>query len=160
MHAHDALKIPHHAVLLCQSLRVMHEVHKLPWLDRYIRGRRTLVLFRGGAAATGFTVSAARLVLHASQAPVLALVNIDTVGLAAAARAQRLEALCIPSWAVLERHKATGSTPAARANQLLDSAQHPDIERAWKLLRWNPRGISAEELALDAPYHRPGDRQQ
>jgi hypothetical protein len=149
MRAHDAANIPHDVVLICQHLRTLKRIHQFNWLDRYLKGRRALALFKGGRGASGFSVSGAKLTVHLSNAPALALVDLDMAGLVVAARIPRLEALCVPSWPQFEQQQDVLVRQAPTFNHQLDSASHPDIVRAWKLLRANPRGLSADCFPVD-----------
>ncbi|MDF2461862.1 MAG: hypothetical protein K0Q43_97 [Ramlibacter sp.] len=147
MTAADAAAVPHDVVMYCQNLLSLTQLQQNKWVMEALRGRRVLALWRGGAGVPRFNVFASDRVIAESGAPVMALVDITVAGLSAAARLPRLERLCVPSWTHLERQLRAGSAePVPSKYQVLDSATHPDIARAWKVLRWYPRGVATESL--------------
>jgi hypothetical protein len=93
----EAANIRHDVILLCQNIRELLRVSKYLWLEQLVQNRATLVVFRGGVGLHGCTVASSDFLLRCSTAPVLALVDIDSTGLAVAARVPRLERLCVPS---------------------------------------------------------------
>lgn len=151
MAAGDAAAIPHEVVLVCQDLRVLQRVHEFAWLNSYVHGRSALVMFRGGAGVSGFRVAACDAALRESTAPVLALVDLDVTGLVAAARLERLEGLCVPSWPTMGRLLAAAKpTPAPRRHPLLEAPTHRDVQHAWQLLRQYSRGVCSADFPAAA----------
>ncbi|MNT39305.1 hypothetical protein D3C72_1755360 [compost metagenome] len=134
--------------MVCENLEPMQRIHRYDWLKPYIKGRRTLVLFRG--APSWFRVdSAARLVASDSR-PVLGLFDFDPQGLLMAAGLPRREALCLPPWKVLEplvagrkRHDLYGDQQRG-CQALLDACVEPDIAVAWAHMRRLSCGLNQE----------------
>lgn len=155
MAACDAAAMPHEVLLICQDIRVLQRIREFTWLQDYLGGRSALVLFRGGAGVSGFRVAACEAAMRESKAPVLAIVDLDTTGLVAAARLERLERLCVPSWPIVGRLMAASkATPAPRRHPLLEMPTHEDVERAWRLLRQFSRGVSSADFPVLADSFR------
>lgn len=151
MAASDAAAMPHEVLLICQDIRVLQRIREFTWLHDYLDGRSALVLFRGGAGVSGFRVAACEAAMRESKAPVLAIVDLDTTGLVAAARLERLERLCVPSWPTVARLLgASRATAAPRRHPLLEMPAHEDVQRAWRLLRQYPRGLSSVDFPVVA----------
>lgn len=151
MAACDAAAMPHEVLLVCQDIRVLQRIREFTWLQDYLGGRSALVLFRGGAGVSGFRVAACEAAMRESKAPVLAIVDVDTTGLVAAARLERLERLCVPSWPIVGRLLAASkATPAPRRHPLLEMPTHEDVARAWRLLRQYSRGVSSADFPVRA----------
>jgi len=142
MKAADAARLQHEVILLCQDINALDLARKTPWVASYIGSRRALMLFRGGVANSGFAVRASAALIQRSQAPVLALVDLDVKGLTVAARLPRLEAICVPSWDEVKRHmRHSPEGGPQRVNRLLDGATHHDVKQAWAVIRSLPSGI-------------------
>lgn len=157
MAACDVVAMPHEVLLICQNIDVLQRIREYSWLQDYLGGRSALVLFRGGAGVSGFRVAACEAVMRESQAPVLAIVDLDTTGLVAAARLERLERLCVPSWPIVARLLgASRATSAPRRHPLLEMPAHEDVQRAWGLLRQHSRGVSSADFPVIADsFARP-----
>jgi len=156
MKAADAARLQHDVILLCQDLNALHLARRTPWVVSYIGNRRALMLFRGGVANSGFAVRASAALIQRSQAPVLALVDLDAKGLTVAARLPRLEAICVPSWDEVERHTGHSTERGPqRVNRLLDGATHRDVKRAWAVIRSLPSGIPVSAGSLEAGPSEP-----
>lgn len=144
----SALALPYEVLMVCENLEPMQRIHRYDWLKPYIKGRSTLVLFRG--APSWFRVdSAARLVASDSR-PVLGLFDFDPQGLLMATALPRREALCLPPWKVLEplvagrkRHDLYGDQQRG-CQALLDACVEPDITLAWARMRRLASGLNQE----------------
>lgn len=152
MEAREAANMRHEVILLCQNMRELLRVSNYVWLEQFVQNRATLVVFRGGVGLPGCTVASSDFLLRRSTAPVLALVDIDSAGLAVAARVPRLERLCVPSWEFVEQQMqpTCGERPARRIERL-DGSQHEDVARGWRMLRTFPRGFPAAGFPAQLP---------
>lgn len=143
-----ALALPYEVLVVCENLEPMQRIHRYAWLKPYIKGRSTLVLFRG--APSWFRIDSAARIVASDSRPVLGLFDFDPQGLLMAAGLPRREALCLPPWEVLEplavgrkRHDLYGDQqPGCRAQ--LDACVEPDIASAWSHMRRLARGLNQE----------------
>jgi len=140
-------------ILVVENLEALMRLEQYEWLQRYVRGRRTLAVFRG--AVVMFTTAAAAEFINADERPTLAFFDFDPKGLAMAASLPRREALCLPDLQALQdqvikqsrRNLYTQSADAAATQ--LTSQLDPQICSAWALLQRLAMGLDQEHF----PFH-------
>jgi hypothetical protein len=92
----DAMALDFDVILLCGKFEMLLRLHQFGWLEKFIRGRRTLGLFEGGLGP--YRQAPAKFLVQRSAAPVLAFYDLDSQGFERAAGTPRLEAVCLPDW--------------------------------------------------------------
>lgn len=142
-------------VLEVENLEVFSfaELAGFSWLeDLYLRGRRTLAVFRGMPGAGGPGTGTAAGLIRESAKPVLGFYDFDPEGLVIAGSEPRLEALCLPPADALEAavaryrrtHLFTGQVHHRRA--ALDALGPGPVRDAWLLLRELQCGLPQENF--------------
>lgn len=134
------------------------------WLDRFIKGRKALVLF-GGTRGGVYRAETAQRFMEASAAPILALHDFDPSGLHKTSALPRLEALCLPEWSALEpvlKRNKPEPMFAHQRRQLrgdLDRVECRHVARAWELMNaagnGSGRGFSKVADSLYCMMSRP-----
>ncbi|MDM0109897.1 hypothetical protein QTH97_33645 [Variovorax sp. J22R24] len=154
----DALALPYQVMVVCENLEPLKRIHLYDWLQPFLKGRRTLVLFRG--APTWFRIDSASRLVAADTRPVLGLFDFDPQGLLMAAGLPRREALCLPPWEVLEplvverkRHDLYAAQ-AAGCRAGLDACTDQDVAGAWARMRRLTRGLNQEAFP-EVPHDHP-----
>ena len=87
-------------VLECENLEPLVRLSEYSWLERYVRGRSVLAIYRGGPQV--FRTGPPAEFLRSTDKPVLGFYDFDPAGLQMAAGEPKLEALCLPEWEVLK----------------------------------------------------------
>ncbi len=154
----SAISLQYQVLLVCENLETFLQLKEYLWLVDLIKGRPALALFRGMVHTFG-TDAAARLIAH-DHRPTLAFFDFDPRGLAMAASLPRREALCLPSWELLEPsvrearrdHLYTNSYHGSRAQ--LDKEQDPAIALAWQRLKLLTKGLNQEAFPRSLPISR------
>lgn len=150
-----AQTLPYEVLLVCENLEPLLQLHTYRWLDKFLRGRATLAVFRGGPGYFRTDVVAA--LLRRDTRPTLAFFDFDPKGLSMAASVPRREALCLPPWehlqaAALKNRRVNlfvQSVDVCRAH--LDSGGHgPEIATAWTRLKELNQGLDQEHF----PRHK------
>lgn len=137
-------------ILECENLEPMLALGSFTWLERILRGRRTLAVFRGMPHVFS-TGTAARFIAAAGK-PVLGFYDFDPEGLVMAASEPRLEALCLPDWdslaAATRRYQRThlylDQLPGRRAQ--LDALPDGPVRDAWQQLKMLQCGLNQENF--------------
>ena len=137
-------------ILECENLEPMLDLASFTWLDGFVRGRRTLAVFRG--MPNSFSTGAAARFIAAAGKPVLGFYDFDPEGLAMAASEPRLEALCLPDQeslvAAARRYQRThlylDQAPGRRG--LLDALPGGPVRDAWQQLKMLQCGLNQENF--------------
>lgn len=150
MPIHEAVRIPFSVLLVVENMEPLVQLDSYTWLDRFIRARPTLALFRG---APGFfrTDVAATFIAQDSN-PLLAFFDFDPKGLAMAASLPRREAMCLPDTESLTLatvkyrrvHLFSNSLHACRTQ--LDAIVDGEISEAWRLMKSLSLGLDQEHF--------------
>jgi hypothetical protein len=96
----DAIKLDYEVLLVVENMEPLQHIQRYGWLTGYIRGRRTLAVFRG--APGWFRTEVAAKLIENDSRPTLAFYDFDPKGLDMALSLPRREALCLPPLAELE----------------------------------------------------------
>jgi hypothetical protein len=146
--AQEALELDFGVILVCGQFEALLRLREFSWLDNFIRGRRTLAMFRGGTAQ--YRVAAASAVLDRSEAPVLGFFDFGPAGLHQATQVPRLEALCLPEWPVLEAALEPKTFNVAFPREFaynrarLDAAACSVVGPLWERMKTIRRGLTQE----------------
>lgn len=146
----NAMALPFEALLVCENLEPMLELHRYTWLNEFVRGRATLAIFRGAPGL--LRPDAPAQLMAADSRPVLAFFDFDPKGLSMAAALARREALCLPPWPHLEASaRAQGrtdlfSTQAHVCRPHLDRVDEPDVALAWQRMKALSCGLDQEHF--------------
>lgn len=146
----NALAQMHEQLLVCDNLEPMGYLHAFGWLERYIEGRPTLAVYRGGP--TVFGTKAPTDLIAAGTCPTFALHDFDLEGLQRAAILPRRKAICLPDWKDLEaavlqynrRHLFTGQLH--KLGPALDKVLDPEIAALWKRMKSLTAGLNLENF--------------
>lgn len=137
-------------VLECENLEPLFHLDGYTWLQRFIRGRRTLAVFRGMPNAFG--IGAAAQFIATARKPVLGFYDFDPDGLVMGASEPNLEALCLPPWDQLAEatrrfrrtHLYIDQVGARRAH--LEGMQDGAVREAWLHLKRLECGLNQENF--------------
>jgi len=147
----SARELAFHVIVACEKLDTLGRLDQYTWLDRFIKGRKALVLF-GGTRGGVYRAETAQRFMEASAAPVLALHDFDPSGLHKASFLPRLEALCLPEWSALEpvlKRNRPEPMFAHQRRQLrgdLDRVECRHVASAWELMNAAGNGIAVEDF--------------
>lgn len=137
-------------VLECENLEPLYDLAAFGWLEGFIRGRRTMAVFRGMPGSFG-TAAAAQFIAAAGK-PVIGFYDFDPEGLAMAASEPRLEALCLPAWEDLQAATRRFQRTHLYRDQLqgrrvqLDALPHGPVRDAWNRLNALQCGLNQENF--------------
>lgn len=158
--AADAVRMKSEAILVCETIDTLARFWRFPWVERKLRGRRTLAVFAGGRSV--FRTAAVRTLLEGSRVPVLRLASFSTQGLLDAASTPRLEDICWPDEEQLH-YLARRSSPSSayiaqmrRAAPALSNNKHPAIAAGWEKVQRYRAGISCDHFVAETPEARRG----
>lgn len=138
-------------ILECENAEPLGELASFEWLEqRFVRGRRTLAVFRGGPGLLG-TAAPAAFIEQAAK-PVLGFYDFDPEGLCMAASEPRLEGLCLPAWDGLvattrrfhRAHLYLDSVQACRSR--LEALPGGQVREAWLHLKSLQCGLNQENF--------------
>lgn len=145
-----ALQLPYDVLLVVENLEPILQISDFSWLGGFIKGRSTLVLFRGKPHIFNTEAAANVIADRERRRPTLGFFDFDPKGLAMASSLPRREALCLPDWGELEvavkaarrSHLFSQSHDVSRAQ--LDKETSADIALAWKRMRGLAWGLNQE----------------
>lgn len=137
-------------ILECENLEPLLQLARYTWLRNFVRGRRTLAVFRG--MPHSFTTGAAAEFIAYAGKPVLGFYDFDPEGLTMAASEPHLEALCLPPTEELaaatirfkRTHLYLDQVRARRA--ALDALPPGQVQAAWQLLKSLQCGLNQENF--------------
>lgn len=126
-------------VLVVENAETFRQIRRYRWILQALPPQSsTLVLFRGDPR---LRIDEAAQALQLLNAPKWAFFDFDPAGLAMAAAISNLERLLLPDPVVLQalvlHHRRTDlwATQYQGVWQVLEGCRHPDISRAWGLLK-------------------------
>ena len=137
-------------VLECENLEPMLALGSFTGLENFVRGRRTMAVFRG--MPSSFSTGTAARFIEAADKPVLGFYDFDPEGLAMGASEPRLEALCLPDWASLadatRRYQRTHLYLDQLAGRRAQLDAQPDgrVQAAWQQLKRLQCGLNQENF--------------
>lgn len=149
-----ALKLDFEVMLVVENLEPLIRIEEYTWLERFVKGRRTLAVFRG--APVLFTTKSAAKLINSDERPTLAFFDYDPKGLAMAASLRRREALCIPDLQILvdearrQNRKNLYFQSAESSGPQLDKVGDPAIAAAWKTMKAETVGLDQEHFPINA----------
>lgn len=141
----DAMRVQCQQLLVVENLETFRFLGRYRWID-YQR-KPTLAIFRGD---TLFNPAEASQVIADRIEPVLAFTDFDPAGLAIAERQPRLAGLILPAEDWLREATAKAKRGDLYESQIeqyasrLSAAAHPDLQRAYRLLREWRKGYNQE----------------
>lgn len=146
----DAIKLEYEVLLVVENMEPLQHVHRYRWMRDFVRGRRTLAVFKG--APGWFRTEVAAQLVAADTRPTLAFFDFDPKGLDMALSVPRREGLCLPPPAALEErvkeqrreHLFTNSYHQCRSR--LDACPDPAIAQAWQLMKRLTLGLDQEHF--------------
>ena len=144
----QALQWDCQAVLECENLEPLVRLSEYSWLERYVRGRPVLAIYRGGPQI--FRTGPPAAFLRSTNKPVLGFYDFDPAGLLMATGEPNLEVLCLPEWAVLREKAILTQRPGLYYPQLtacqatLDALTSGPVHRAWSQLKTIRCGLDQE----------------
>lgn len=146
----DAQRVGADRLLVVENLESFREIEKYSWIHHGTD--RVLVVFRGDYFLGAGDVN--RLLARRSE-PVWGFFDFDPAGLGMAAALPRLERLVLPEPEWLLRH-AKGSRSIElfelsrpQWEHVLQAATHPQVAKAWEILRQTRAGIPQERMQDD-----------
>lgn len=140
------------ALLICENFEPLMRLAEYTWLADFVRGRKTLAVFRGGPHE--FRPPAVASLVQTTATPVLAFVDFDPSGLAIAGDIPRLEELCLPPWDLLREKVLWARRPNLFFPQLkssrtrLEKLSSGPVWEAWKRLQELQMGLDQESFPL------------
>jgi hypothetical protein len=142
------LKLDYEVLMVCENLEPLMALKEYRWLDSFVKGRKTLVLFRGtkGIFSTKFPAE----FIAADTRPTLAFFDFDPAGLSMATSLRRREALCLPPMIDLEaavKEKRRDGLYAKSVNKCrarLDRVTDLSIGLAWIRMKALACGLDQE----------------
>jgi hypothetical protein len=143
-----ALALNFQVILVCGQFEALIRLQEFKWLATFIRGRRALAIFRGGAGQ--YRVAAASSLLERAEAPVLGFFDFGPSGLHQATLVPRLEAVCLPEWPVLEAALETKKRNVIFPREFaynrarLDAADCSVVGPLWERMKSIRRGLTQE----------------
>lgn len=144
----QALRWDYQAVLECENLEPLVRLTEYSWLERYVRGRSVLAIFRGGPQV--FRTGPPAAFLRRADKPVLGFYDFDPAGLQIAAGEPNLETLCLPEWEALKSRATQMQRPGLYYPQLkacqstLDALSGGPVHQAWDHLKSIRCGLDQE----------------
>ncbi len=148
----DAIKLDYEVLMVVENMEPLQHIHRYRWLPDYVKGRRTLALFKG--APGWFRTEVAAKLIAADSRPTLAFFDFDPKGLDMALSVPRRGALCLPPAPDLERatreqrreHLFTNSYHQCRKR--LDACADREISQAWALMKSLTMGLDQEHFPV------------
>lgn len=149
-HFSDFARIEAHAILVVENLETFKQLHRYRWMYEHVLFSRPVVaIYRGDNIHKNDNVMRALTSSALKDVPVWSFPDFDPAGVGFSSQLPNFSGLILPaqeleSLARKRNLRALFEDQVGQWSGVLEKAQHPDIKKAWEMLKRLRMGVNQE----------------